>query len=94
VALVESRQRRLLEEQKADINMAFLQARLIGEQYASVWNKNVRISKQWDIFPKLFAEEERKATEAEQQEQWESYKERRRAYAMRHNAQFKASAEE
>lgn len=67
--------------------MNFLQARLIGERYAAVWSDKIKVSYQWDIFPNLFAEEKKEFEETQKQEQFEDYKEQRRAHAMRHNMQ-------
>lgn len=90
---MESHKRTKLREQKSDINVCFLQARLIGEYLGKAWDPKIKISHQWDVFPELFAEDQAIYEAAKEQGEFDAYKERRRQHAMRHNMKMKASIE-
>jgi len=90
---MKSHKRIKLREQKSDINICFLQARLIGEYLGKVWDPKIKISHQWDIFPELFAEDQAIYEAAREREEFEGYKERRRLHAIQHNLKMKAFIE-
>lgn len=86
-SLLASYHRRRTEQFKERVRMIFLQADAIGNTIFR--DEKSKKMQPWDVYPELFEEERKQYETYSQQEELESFKERRRAAMDRYNASRK-----
>lgn len=90
--ILASYNRRKQEKFKEKVRFIFLQADTFENAIARSFDDKARKMHPWDVYPALFEEERKSHEEYSQQEEFESFKERRRAAMDRYNAQRKEVA--
>lgn len=86
---IQSKRRSDTQRVKEDISLQFLLAKLVGEQIAAMYQKDFKLSKPWDLYPELFDQESEEVKRLQEENALADYKERRLAFALRHNEKMK-----
>lgn len=85
---IKSYQRKIKQQQTKEIEQLFVLAEAIGSRVAYIFTekKDLRLILQpWDAYPQLFEEQEKIMQEAEEEREFDRYKEARRRHAAEHN---------
>lgn len=83
--LMESHERKKRQEARQQIARDFTLAEAIAQDVGAIFSKDIKAARPWDYYPGLFKEDRAAYELAQEKEELEAYKERKRAYAIEHN---------